>query len=229
MTGKWKIALAGLGLIFAASQVQAVTVIDTVGDNDGLGMGILDGGTVVPGIFDNRSAAEFAATDGSENTDWSDNSNGFGIDPDFVDFTHTYVLPVGFVITGVTLDLGFGGMQGNDNNPATKDVGADELFIDGVLVPDIFEPIEQDGDGFNVFNFALPGAVWGEFADGSAVVRIDTNFLNNNGDPMWFDFSRVVIEGRIDGGNNAVPEPLTAALGLMGLTTLGVAMRRRTA
>jgi len=36
-------------------------------------------------------------------------------------------------------------------------------------------------------------------------------------------------DGGDDGGNGAVPEPITATLGLMGLATLGMATRRRAA
>ena len=45
--------------------------------------------------------------------------------------------------------------QSNDNNKATKTIGEDGLFIDGILVADIFEPIEQGATGYNVFSFSL--------------------------------------------------------------------------
>ena len=51
----------------------------------------------------------------------------------------------------------------------------------------------------------------------------------NNWQNGEFSSARFVVEGDVVRVRNAVPEPITAALGLMGLGVLGMATRRRVA
>jgi len=54
--------------------------------------------------------------------------------------------------------------------------------------------------------------------------------FRNDPDPFFANFTRTKVREIIDAANNnAVPEPITATLGLMGLGVLGLATRRRTA
>ena len=101
---------------------EAATITDLIGDNDGLGgrSGAFPGGTVPLGIFDNRSAAEMVATDGSQFTDRS--TTNVGISLDLVDFFHTYD-PISSPIVSATVTFGLAGVNSNDGNPSTKTDG----------------------------------------------------------------------------------------------------------
>ena len=207
---------------------KADMIIDTVGDDDGLGghTGAVDGGTIVGGVFDNRSAAELGATDGSQFTDRS--TDQFGSLLDFIDFNHTFAAPT-TAITSVTLEFGVAGIQSNDNNPLTKLSGEEGLFVDGVLIADAFESLEQGAAGYNVFSVTLPSTVFGQFVDGNAVIRIDSNSFGGNSppggtDPAYYDFSRITIV-TVDAPVPAVPEPASIAMFSIGI--LGFAGWRR--
>ena len=211
-----------------AGTADAGVIMDFVGDADELG-GQVIGGTMVNDFsaFDNRSAAELAATDGAQFTDHGTSING--ISEDFVDFIHTFAATTE-TITSVTVEFGLGGVQSNDNNPMTKGSLEDGLFVDGILIDDAFEPLEQGQDGFGVFSVTLPSTVFGLFADGMAVIRIDSNsfggtVIGTTGtDPIWYDYSKITIETQ---GNPVIPEPASMALFSTGLIGLAGAYRRR--
>lgn len=221
MIKKICIALTSSLLCGFLSTANAIMITDIVGDKDGLGQGIVDGGTVPTVTFDNRSAGEIAATDGSQFTDQG--TSIFGMTLDFVDFTHVFAAPVGS-ISSVSIEFGLGGMQSNDNNPLTKGSLEDGLFIDGILVADAFEPLNQGADGFDIFSVVIPVSLFSLFEDGQAVVRIDSNSCGGTcptggTSPIWYDYSEITIT------TASVPEPSIAAL--LGLGLLGIAATTR--
>jgi len=175
-----------------------ITIISLVGDKDALGTGTLPGNNLPPGPFDNRSPAEMAATDGSENTDVVNGQ--FGRTGDF-DYFHTFSIPGGFTISSVDLEFGLGGMQSNDNDPNTKTLGEDGLFVDGVLIPDAFEMVSHTAFTYTLEPVSLTPADFVEFLDGAATIRIETNSFGGtnvaggNDSPVFFDYSEITIIG----------------------------------
>jgi len=183
-------------LLASPNQVFADTIIDFVGDIDALGTGTPVGGNIPSGAFDNRSPAESSATDGSENTDRADGTSGTSLD--LVDYTHTFSIPSECTITSVTLEFGIGGMGSNDNNPATKGGTEDGLFVDGILVPDAFEPVPPSDSTYTIETVNLPSSLFGQFLDGAAVLRIDFNSSGGtnppgSGEPIYLDYSKITI------------------------------------
>jgi hypothetical protein len=196
---------------------HGATVVSIVGDEDALGTGTAVGGILPPGPFDNRSAAELAATDGSENTDWATASGGLATDATFL---HKFSLAGWRGVGRVVLELGIGGMQTNDNNWNTTRREEDALRIDGVLLYNAFAGVNQGPRGYGIVSIVLPWYIWsvkdyglGLFNDGEVSVSIDLNSFAGTGtsnlaEPVFYDFSRLTI--------TEVPEPSTALLLLTG-------------
>jgi hypothetical protein len=228
--------LCGAFTLAGFSAASGAVIMDLVGDMDGLG-GQLDAGgddvVIVLGGFDNRSAAEAAATDGAQETDFANTTNGNSLD--FLDFIHTYLLPPGAVIAA-SVEFGIAGLEGNDSNPATKFAAEDGLFVDGILIADAFEPLIQDRDDYDVFAVAITSAAaLAAIADGSATIRIDAN--SNGGtvastgtSAVFYDYSKLTVTTQdTPPGNGAIPEPHTFAVwSLLGLAvTIARCWQRR--
>ncbi len=94
--------------IFAAPAVQAATLNEMIGDDDGYGIGIPDGGDTTPFAVtgtDNRDASEAAATNGAQPTDvYSALYPNYG--PNTSDVGSFIFSPLAD-INGVFLDLAF--------------------------------------------------------------------------------------------------------------------------
>jgi hypothetical protein len=145
----------------------------------------VDGGTFL-GPFDHRSAAELAATNGAQFTDYADASYGSFVPRDTpfseVEFVHSFNVPTGFNITSAQFILGHGGIQSNQ----------DPIYLDGqLLVPTI---ANQGAYGFDITTYDIPPALFPQLQDGSATFWIDLN-KNSTGEPAVFDFSKLVIDG----------------------------------
>ncbi|MBT4691945.1 MAG: PEP-CTERM sorting domain-containing protein [Planctomycetaceae bacterium] len=221
-----------IGITLPSGSSHAIVITDFVGDNDGLG-GRLIGDSIVPGQFNFRSSSEAGASDGSQFTDSSaagPNNAGLGRVLDFVDFLHTYSIEGGLIVSA-TLTFGIGSMQSNDNNPSTKLALEDGLFVDGLLIEDAFEPLDQAPYGYDIFSIDLPSLVFAELADGSATVRIDSNsfggtipqFQPNGTEPIYYDFSKLEI--------TTIPVTEPGSLALFGISIVGLGVlrhRRRT-
>jgi hypothetical protein len=183
---------------------------------------VLPGGTLPLGPYDNRSAAELTATDGSEYTDVA--MMTFGLSRD-VDFIHTFAFDPDWRGAGwAVLELGIGGMQSNDNDPNTFGLGEDALRIDGDLVLEAFAGIDQGATGYGVIRVVLPPAFLPLFADGEVHVFIDLNSNAGAGtlprtEPVFYDFSRLTI--------SEIPEPSTILLVPAGLVALRLRKRAR--
>ena len=189
---------------------RGATVVSVVGDEDALGTGTVPGGDLPSGPFDNRSPAEIAATDGSENTDWATVGGGLARDATFV---HTFSVAGWRGVGPAILELGIGGMQSNDNNWNTTGRGEDALRIDGVLLYNVFAGIDQGPRGYEIVRIALPFYLQDLFEDGELHVSVDLNSFAGTGpstfaEPVFYDFSRLTLY--------EIPEPSTTLLLLSG-------------
>jgi len=185
-------------LIMSTNLTIAAELISYVGDPDGLGLNIPDGGIIpsVPVLFDNRSIDEMNATNGAQGTDLSTTGGGFTIDAH--DFQHAFELPSGAVIEMVSIVLGVGGLESNDNNPNTQGITEDELLVDGVIVPEAFEALVLSGYEFDAnYRIDLTSDLFPLFLDGMVTIQIDANALGTFGsgaEPVFLDYSQVIIQ-----------------------------------
>ena len=171
--------LAGFFLCSLVAPANALTLM--VGDTDGYGYGdavvpdganlpFTDNPTVGNGwVFDNRSAAELGATDGSQFTDfepYGPRSFSFVFDP----------VPDAFSAT-FTLDVS--GIQ-------TASFGASSIFLDSVDFSSML-PTEQGAWGSGVFSAAVDSAL---LADGV----LNVNFVGGPSDHIAFDYFSLEIQ-----------------------------------
>lgn len=198
---------------------HGATIVSMVGDQDALGTGTAPGSLLPVGPFDHRSAAELAATDGSQNTDLATSSAGLATDNVFL---HSFALTGDPASLRAVLELGIGGMQSNDSNPSTVTLGEDALRIDGILVAEAFAGVDQGPTGYGILRIHLPAALMALLLDGQAAVEVDLNSNAGFGpanrvEPVFYDFSRLTV--------SQVPEPSTTAV----LLVLGAAawLRRK--
>ncbi len=210
---------AALAILIVAAG-NAGTIVSLVGDSDALGTGAVPGVPLPGGPFDNRSPAEAAATDGSQNTDVATGFGGINADNTFV---HTFTVPPGVSFAAAVLELGIAGMESNDNNPATSLFGEDALRIDGILVPEAFAGVDQGPTGYNILRINLPVFVLPQLTDGSVSVLIDLNSNAGLGrpdrvEPVFYDFSRLSMTN--------VPEPSSMVLLTIGATFMAIVNRR---
>jgi hypothetical protein len=193
---------------------SAAIIVSTVGDVDALGTATLPGGALPNGPFDNRSAAEMLATDGSEHTDQATQSFGY---PRDVTFTHTYTLGPGMFAIGAVLELGIGGLQSNDTDPETFSLGEDALFFNGWWVPEAFAGVNQSARGYGILSINLP-IVYAFMLnlDTTATFTVDLNSNAGGGpssrvEPVFYDYSRLIVTTMPE-SEWFVPEPASMLL-----------------
>lgn len=192
MFTKLKTGLAAT--LFLASTAQAAVVVDLVGDVDGLGGNVA--GNAFLGPFDNRSAAELAATDGAQQTDNATQS--FGTNYVHGIFTHNF--GAFSSITSATWELGVGGLQSFN----------DTLSMDGTVVASGADLPDQGPQGFGIYSLTITDFT--DLLDGMVIFDLHLN-TNSTGEPVVFDFARLTIEGtQIGTPPNAVPVPAAAIL-----------------
>ena len=189
------------------------SVFHQIGDNDGFGFGIADNGNIPSPGFDNRSAAEMAATDGSQ---WTDTDNLYNVaDPTFSHFFNTALFSS---ITSATLTIDVQGLQPNFGSGLPS-----YLYFDGNQVAG-FETIDLGATGSQVLSYNINTA-W--LADGQLDVFLDINSYNdvplNTADLVSVDFTRLDVEGDAA----VVPEPATLLFLGMGLAGIGIYRRRK--
>ena len=153
--------LLGMAVCIIAAGANAAPILSVVGDRDALGTGI-PAGELPAGPFDNRSATEAAATDGSQNTDRATGESGLTLDNTFM---HVWAVPTGMGLAGAVLELGIGGMESNDTDPLTSLLGEDALFVNGALVTEAFAGVNQGPREDGILSISLPASVLGSFAD----------------------------------------------------------------
>ena len=207
---KMLIAMAIL-LLFTAPAFS-YSVFHQIGDNDGFGFGIADNADVPYDYYDNRSAAELAATDGSQFTDY-DRFFETG-DPTYSLFFDVNMFTS---LTWATLTIDVQGMQPNFGGGLPS-----YLYFDGNQVPG-FETIDLGAFGSRVLVYNV-NLAW--LADGQLDVFLDVNDFSNDptyiADHVGVDFVRLDVEGI-----PAVPEPATLILLGLGLAGLGIYRRRK--
>ncbi len=151
-----------------------------VGDNDGYGYGhavVADGANLPTSsdpvnnwVFDNRSAAELAATDGSQFTDYEPYApRNFTFN--FTPFSASTVATFEFDVSGIQ----------------TASWGVSSLKLDGVDFSSYVSTLEQGTFGSDVISFSVSSAL---LADGQLAV----NFVGGNNDHIAFDYFSLNIE-----------------------------------
>jgi len=197
--------LCMIGLFALSGSVSAVTM--TIGDNDGYGYGIADGATLpataVPGCswcFDNRSAGELAATDGSQFTDFQEYQAP-------VVFSFLFDTTPDTIVSNAVFSMDVTGIQ--------SIFGSSTLLLDGHNVSAGL-PIDQGAWGSGVYSFNVDSS-W--LLDG----MLDVSFTGGNNDHIGFDYFELSYDAA------RVPEPASLALMGLGLIGLGFAKSKKRA
>ncbi len=191
-------SMLGACLLVVSANASAITIM--IGDNDGYGFGIADG-TVLPAtIFDNRSAGELAATDGSQYTDYAEVS--------VVNFTFDFDATAYSAISNVWFTMDVNGIE--------QDLyGTSTLLLDGVDYSSSL-PLNQGAWGSGVFAFSVAAA---SLSDG----LLDVSFTGGSSaiDFISFDYFALDFDAA------AVPEPSILGLLGLGLVLLGFNSRKK--
>jgi hypothetical protein len=187
----------------------------TIGDNDGYGAGIPDGGdhpfNGFTANYDGRSAAEMIATDGAQYTDtYSTTHPGYGPQPGTVATFIFAGLGNGWTAGAMTFDLAdfqastFGAVLVNYNG-----IAQNWAFNDGFPHTAIhsFDFAQDVIDSINTV--------------GSLTVTIDRN---GSSDFYGIDYAQLSDQFVVQ---PSVPEPSTWAMMLIGFGAVGFGMRRR--
>lgn len=165
--------VAIISLLIAASIVPSYAVIMIIGDNDGYGYGdssVPDGAdlptTADPmgtWVFDNRDAAELAAADGSQYTDWEPYAQR--------DFSFTISgIPETF---SATFSMDVSGIQ-------ESWFGASSLYLDGDDYSSML-PYDQGPFGSGLLSTSVDVAL---LTDGA----LNVHFLGSSADHIAFDY-----------------------------------------
>jgi len=221
-----------ISLCFLSFSVSAVTIL--IGDVDGFGFvnpnsysnaqggapdtdgdGIIEAGEFLPDlagvgavntldVFDNRSAAEMAATNGAQ---WTDRSlQAATTSPHLKSFTFSFAVPtLGDPDHGVDhfINLIFG----------DYDVAPASILVDGVSTGLTLQAGNEDG----LVQLAYANVAWTAMLDGMVNIQI-----NAPSEPyMAVDYAYLHTE------NSAAPVPSPATLILFVLGLMGIAQSRR--
>lgn len=193
-----------------------VTVLSMIGDNDGYGYGagVVPDGADLPmtddpeagagWIFDNRSAAELAATNGAQGTDFEELLD--------VTFHHSFNVAQFDYLTEAYFTIDISGLQQGVFG------GFSHLYLDGQEVADFLD-IDQGVWGSGVFTYAVDLST---LADGALDVYFDGWDFDYGHDDIAIDFAALSVTGV-----SAIPEPATMALFGLGLVGLGMIRRRK--
>jgi len=204
-------------LMVATSTVSAVQITSMLGDNDGFGLGLLEGDTRAPslGNFDTRAPGDPLFTDHAP----------------VVDVSYTQFLGAGFSsINSAEIQFFSLGIQDGDSQVFQSDIDL-RLFLDGVELLGAFDIVDQFdflGGAFveiaGLVTITIPNTMFGLLLDGSVDVQIENLQLNPNavssGDSFALDFSRFNLDVELNA--TTVPEPATFFLLLAGLSIFGL-------
>ena len=189
-------------IAFTAAPITAATFL--VGDNDGYGFGVADGATLPTGLFDNRSAGELSATDGSQFTDVTNGTATPGI-PSFPSFS----LAVGTGISAATFTMDVSGVEESGSF-------AISFAFNGISQGTIASYTGLLGQtGSTLLTITLDAA---ELAAINSSGSFDFT-TSGSGDALAFDYFKVDV--------SAVPVPASLPLLAIGLGGLGFMARRK--
>jgi hypothetical protein len=175
-----------------------------VGDNDGYGVGTPDNAPHDAILYDNRSAAEIAATNGAQFTDRSLSI----IDPANTPFTAVFALAGDLTSGSVTIDA---------NGIQADLVPQIEVFFNGLLQANVLN-LALGAFGTQLVTVPITAAV---LAAGAGTGQFIVSFGANPSDIVGFDFIRLTG----DVTSTKVPEPGT--LLLLGAAALALGWHRR--
>jgi hypothetical protein len=204
--------LAAVLVILAGFAAPATATSYMIGDNDGYGIGILDGANhpwPAP-IHDGRSAAEMAATDGAQYTDtYSTTQLGYSPQAGTV---------ASFLFTGLGNAWTIGHLEIDMADFQASTFGAVITTFNGIVQNFAYN------DGFPhtvIHHFDLTAAVLATInATGQLIITIDRN---NSGDFYGFDYLSL---NDFANPETRVPEPASVVLLGLGLSA-AIAGRRK--
>jgi hypothetical protein len=191
-----------------------ISVTNMIGDNDGYGYGadVVPDGADLPftndpvegagWLFDNRSAAELAATDGSQATDVEDMTS--------ITFHHKFDMSLFKKLTCATFTIDISGVQQGVFG------GYSHLYLDGVEMTD-FLTLDQGAWGSSVLTYKVDLSM---LCDG----MLDVTFDKWSEDHVAVDYASLTVNGY---GACPVPEPTTMLLVGLGLAGAAVVRRRK--
>lgn len=199
-----KLLVAAVALALLSTSVSADIVSFTLGDKDGLGLGLVPGGTFnIP--FDMRMPSDPTFTDfgvAGETNAW---------------FTFTYSAITG-TINSAWMEFGLGGIEDAQNDSGQPDFN-DRLFLDTVEVPNAFDTAYTGQKKYGIIYQTIPVSMLSLLADGTAAFFFDGHPLGTSptpraGDQVSFDY--VVLSIDYTPPVEPVPAPSAAALLAVG-------------
>ena len=209
--------IAGFGL---SSTASAITVTTFYGDDDGFGVGETAGAM-------SSSTTSNAGVGEAPGTDVRLIGIGFDAPPfDPAGGFDPFVIPLGHDIVSASLTLRTGAFDSGPNPVDEGDGFPNTIVLDGLPVPATFLDgfSDSDTEDIETRSVALDPSFFADLSDG-AVSLAGTHISEDSGSASFqIDFLRLDIDVE-----RAVPEPVTATLGGLGLACLGWTTRRRRA
>lgn len=207
--------LAAAAVLSVAGAANAATFDYIIGDIDNFG-GANSG--------DNRSGAEFSATDGAQFTDRL--STGVGESLETVNLS--FNIDNFASISSMTLGVFSLGLQSNDTTVGNNVFVEDGVTFEGSLLTEFFNGVDQGPSGSGLTTGSISSSLFSKALDGQADFSILMNSRSGTGsptgEPVAFDYFTLSIDGKLSG---ATPIPLPASLPLLVIALGSIAALRK--